>query len=99
MAILVLLFLPYLLLAAAERTLPRIQAIHDSRDFNLVLHDVFVRVRCPSVLADPRDVLLRIVCVDHEKTVTVSLGCFFFIPACFSNQILQTHDQIPIHSL
>jgi hypothetical protein len=67
-------FLPYVLLAAAERTLPRIQAIHDSRDLNLLLHDIFVRVRCPSILANPRVVLLRIVCVDHEKAITVSLG-------------------------
>jgi hypothetical protein len=66
------LFFPCVLFAAAERTLPRIQAIHDSRNRNLILYDIFVRVRCPSVLADPRDVLLRLVCVDHEKAITVS---------------------------
>ena len=50
----------------------RIQAIHDSRDRNRLLHDIFICVRCPSVLANPRDVLLRLVCVDHEKAITVS---------------------------
>jgi hypothetical protein len=65
-------FLPCVLLVAAERTLPRIQAIYDSRDRNILFHDIFVRVRCPGVLANPRDVLLRIVCVDHEKAITVS---------------------------
>ena len=71
-------FLPYVLLAEAERTLPRIQAIHDSRDLNLLLHDIFDRVRCPSVLADPRDVLLRLVCVDHEKAIAVSWVFFWY---------------------
>jgi hypothetical protein len=75
-------------LAAAERTLPRIQAIHDSRYRNRLLHDIFDRVRCPSVLANPRDVLLRLVCVDHEKAVTVSW--VFFIPARFSDQFTDT---------
>lgn len=81
-------FLPCVVLAVAERTLPRIQAIHDSRDLDLLLHDIFVRVRCPSVLANPRDVLLRLVCIDHEKAITVS--CFFFIPARFSDQFTDT---------
>jgi hypothetical protein len=36
-----------------------------------------IRVRCPSVLANPRDVLLRLVCVDHEKAITVSWYLFF----------------------
>lgn len=66
---------------AAERTLPRIQAIYDSRDCNLLFHDIFDRVRCPSVLANPRDVLLRLVCVDHEKAITVSW--FVFNPSTF----------------
>ena len=61
-----------MLLAAAERSPPRLQAIYDSRDLNLLLHDIFGHVRCPSVLANPRDVLLRLVCVDHEKAITVS---------------------------
>src|SRR6266852_3058100 len=74
-------FLPCVLLAAAERPLPRIQAIHDSRHLDLLLHDIFDRVRCPSVLANPRNVLLRLVCVDHEKTITVSW--FLFYPSAF----------------
>ena len=75
-------FLPCVLLVAAERSPPRIQAIYDSRDLNLLLHDIFVRVRCPSVLANSCDVLLRLVCVDHEKAITVS-RLFFKISARF----------------
>ena len=81
-------FLPCVLLAAAERSPPRLQAIYDSRDLNLFLHDIFVRVRCPSV-ANSRDVLLSLVCVDHEKAITVS-RLFFKISARFSDLITET---------
>ena len=91
-------FLPCMLLAAAERSPPRLQAIYDSCDLNLLLHDIFIRVReCPSVLANSRDVLLRLVCIDHEKTITVS--CLFFKSQRAFPTTLQTHDQVLPYSL
>lgn len=61
------------------------QAIHYSRNRDLLLHDIFDRVRCPSVLANPRDVLLRLIRVDNEKAITVS-GAFFLARAPLFNQ-------------
>ena len=65
-----------------------LQVIYHSRNLDILLHDIFDRVRCPSVLANPRDVLLRPVRVDHEKAITVS-GTFFFSSMVF-NQFLDT---------
>ena len=52
------------------------------------------------VLANSRDALLRLVCVDHEKAITVS-RLFFKISARFSDHFtsLQTHDQVSLYSL
>jgi hypothetical protein len=65
------------------------QAIHHSRKCDLLLHDILDRVRCPSILANPRDVLLRLIRVDYEKAITVS-GTFFFGPSPLFNQFPDT---------
>ena len=73
------------------------QVIHYSRNRDFLLHDIFDRVRCPSVLANPRDVLLRLIRVDNEKAITVS-GALFFARAHFSTSF-QAHDQVSLCSL
>ncbi len=56
------------------------QALHYARDIDLVFHDILIRFRRPSVLANPRDVLLRLVRIDYEKTATVSGALCFSEP-------------------
>jgi len=53
------------------------QAIHHPRDIDLVFHDILVSLRRPSVLANSRDVLLRLVCVNYEKAAPVSVALWF----------------------
>lgn len=53
------------------------QAIYHPRDIDLVFHDILVCLRRPGVLANPRDVLLRLVCVNYEKAASVSVELGF----------------------
>ena len=68
----------YVPLAAPDCS-PRIQVVHYARYIDIIFHDILGHLRRPSVLANPRDVLLRLVRVDYEKAATVS-G-----PHCFSD--------------
>ena len=71
---------PSCVLDSNSPSLPRIQVIYHSRNIDILLHDIFDRVRCSSVLANPRDVLLRLVRVDYEEAITVSGTLFFLSP-------------------
>jgi hypothetical protein len=59
------------------------QAIHHSRDTDLVFHDILGCLRRPSVLANSRDVLLCLVRVNHEKAAPVSVAPGFFDPIIY----------------
>ena len=54
------------------------QVIHHPRDIDLVFHDILFCLRRPSVLANSRDVLLRLVRVNYEKATPVSLALGFY---------------------
>ena len=59
------------------------QAIHHPRDIDIVFHDILSCLRRPSVLANSRDVLLRLVCANYEKAASVSVALGFYGPVIY----------------